>query len=196
MFIRRGHQHIVLASDEVHSLRPSLAHELAHSAVGHLSLPAWLNEGVAMLLEEAVGETPRYNLDRELAARHRAYWNAETIQYFWSGTSWDIVEEGNALSYSLAQILMRIFYEDVRPGVEKFRAFIADAHWEDAGQAAMQEHFDITLGELAAVFLGEGDWEPRPAEWSDDESARPCGEARLRALAPAEIAVAPAALIS
>lgn len=168
MFIHRGYGHIVLPSDEVQTLRDALVHELAHSAVVHLPLPLWLNEGVAMLLEEAVNEGSRYALDRELAARHRTYWNAKTIQQFWSGASWQVIEEGNELSYSLAQILMRIFYEDVQPGPEKFRAFVGTASYEDGGQAAMRQHFDVSLGELAAVFLGDGDWEPHPAEWPKD----------------------------
>jgi hypothetical protein len=166
-FIHAGYGHIVLPSDDVQTLRAALAHELAHSAVMHLPLPLWLNEGVAMLLEEAVSETSHYSLDRDLVARHRAYWTPATIQQFWSGASWRVVEDGNELSYSLAQILMRLFYEDVKPGPEKFRDFVGNASWEDGGQAAMCKHFGVSLGELAAVFLGDGDWEPRPAEWPE-----------------------------
>jgi hypothetical protein len=169
MFIRKGHAHIVLASDEVSSVRPGLAHELAHSEVSHLPLPLWLNEGVAMLLEEAVSGVASQRLDREIAARHRTYWNATNIQQFWQGASWDLAEEGNELSYSLAQVLMRIFYEDLQPGPEKFREFLGAARWEDGGQEALQQHFGVSLGELAAIFLGDGDWEPRPAEWPQPE---------------------------
>jgi hypothetical protein len=167
MCLGGDYTHIVVPSDEVGQLQRVLVHELSHNSVVHLPLPVWLNEGVAMILEEAVSGSVAYTLDRETADRHRAFWDAATIQQFWEGSSWGLIGDGNELSYGLAQILMRIFYEDVRPGPEKFRDFVRDARSEDAGQQSMRKHFDLSLGELAAEFLGDGDWEPQPAKWTN-----------------------------
>ncbi len=166
VFLGGGYNHIVVPSDEVSQLQSVLVHELTHNSVVHLPLPLWLNEGVAMILEEAVNGSVTYTLNRETADRHRAFWSAATIQQFWEGSSWELIENGNELSYSLAQILMRIFYEDVRPGPEKFRDFVRDARREDAGQQSLRKHFELSLGELAAEFLGDGNWEPQPAKWT------------------------------
>ena len=68
-------------------VRQGLAHELAHNSVVHLPLPAWLNEGLAILVERAAGYVQRPILDHELRERHLSFWNPGNIQKFWAGDS-------------------------------------------------------------------------------------------------------------
>jgi hypothetical protein len=74
------------------------------------------------------------------------------------------------LSYELAEVLARTLLEDARPGwfARKFAArdrllgFVRTAQAADAGEAACREHLRCGVGDLAARFLGQGDWCPRP----------------------------------
>jgi tetratricopeptide (TPR) repeat protein len=59
-------------------------------------------------------------------------------------------------SYSLAEVLTKLLFEDHG---ERVHEFIAEARAKDAGEAAAKKHFGITLGALAGSFLGPGNWE-------------------------------------
>lgn len=85
-----------------------------------------------------------------------AYWNSQTIQRFWAGVSFDEPGESNELSYSLAEIFLRLLLE--RP--EGLCAFLQQASWDDADQTAAIECLGQDLGQVAGTFLGEGDWRP------------------------------------
>ena len=86
MFIQRGLGHFVFPNEEMWRLEPVIAHELFHATVAHLPLPAWLNEGLATNAEFRFGnrfEDPRHA--GEQLPHHRAWWNDERLQDFWSG---------------------------------------------------------------------------------------------------------------
>jgi hypothetical protein len=94
--------------------------------------------------------------DKDLVDRHARHWTHESIQTFWAGTSWYIPEESNELSYSLAEILLRLPTEEGLALVE----FIKHADWRDAGQDAALNFLGKDLGDLAGQFLGPGCWRP------------------------------------
>ena len=178
MFIgSAGYQHVAFAQSwNAAEERRIVVHELAHNLVAHLPLPSWLNEALAMAFEtDIAGDTPE-PLTRELASRHREYWTAETIQEFWAGKSFADVE-GQELAYSLSRILLNLIYIEIRPSEGEFRRFVSSADWADAGAAAAKEYLDIPLENLAADFLGPGDWTPRPESWNreakDDSPTHP-----------------------
>ena len=163
-----GYQHVAFtqswsADDE----RRTLVHELAHNLVAHLPLPLWLNEALAMAFEADIAGGTHEPVTRELAARHREYWTAETIQEFWIGHSFSDVE-GQELAYSLSRVLLHLIYTEVRPPEGHFRRFVLTADWADAGAAAAQEHLEIPLENLIAAFLGPGDWMPLPESWEQE----------------------------
>ena len=170
MFIRSaGYPHVAFAQSwDAAEERRIVVHELAHNLVAHLPLPSWLNEALAMAFEtDIAGGTPE-PVTRELAARHREYWTAETIQEFWAGKSFGDVD-GQELAYSLSRILLNLIYIEIRPAEREFRDFVLSADWADAGAAAAKEHLDIPLENLVAAFLGSGDWMPRPEFWKQGE---------------------------
>jgi hypothetical protein len=154
--IHRGYVHIA-APYEPFGIRAMLAHELTHNLVVHLPLPLWLNEGLATTIQRAASTNPRPILDHELRGRHLAFWNRENIQEFWAGTSYRKPGDSNHLSYSLAEIMLKLLQE--RHG--NWSAFLKQAHWNDAGQTAALECLDTDLGDVMATFLGEGNWRPQ-----------------------------------
>ena len=83
------------------------------------------------------------------------------MQEFWYGSSFHRPDDGQQLSYQLAQILVTNLSENY----SAFVKFTNAAIWNDGGEAAAEEIFGISLGDLIANFLGEGDWWPEPNTW-------------------------------
>ena len=148
-----------------------LVHELTHNLLARLPLPLWLNEALAMAFEADITGYGLPLVTRELAAEHAAYWNARTIQEFWSGRSFASVE-GQTLSYSLARIFLNLIATDLRPTPGQFRGFLLQANRADGGRSAAQATLDLDLADLVATFLGPGDWEPRRDEGMTETPAR------------------------
>lgn len=162
-----GYVHFALPTLDYSSYRTVLVHELTHGCLGHLPLPVWLNEALAMRMEQVICRTANFHLDREIFERHVAHWNEETIQQFWSGESWEIPGDSFELSYNLAQILWRKIEVDLTPERVTVLEFVVSAEREDAGNAACLEIFEVSLGDLVTDFLGDGAWEPEPTRWPD-----------------------------
>lgn len=170
IFLNRGYGHIVLPKSWSESEEAKvLVHELTHDLLVHLPHPKWLSEALAMAFETEVGGQSVL-VTREIARRHREYWNEKTIQDFWSGVSYSDVE-GQELSYDLASILLNLIHTELRPSPEDFRKFVLRADWTDAGAVAVREHLDEELENLVATFLGPGDWKPKRKEWNYSRGA-------------------------
>lgn len=153
VFLRKGYQHIALPP--LPRPQDTLIHELTHNRLSHLPLPSWLNEGIAVTIERKIGGNKGGRLDRDLHRKHREYWTTETIVAFWTGDSFDD-DEGEVihLSYSLAETLVDLMVQEF----PSFMDFVAHAQRDDAGQAAARKVFGVDLNEIAAIFLGPGDW--------------------------------------
>ena len=155
-----GYVHFAFPTIDYSSYRTELVHELTHGCLVHLPIPIWLNEALAMRMEEVICDSNIFYLDQEIYNKHVIYWNAETIQQFWTGESWEIPGDSFDLSYNLAQILWRKIEVDLRIPRREIFKFILEAHLEDGGESACRAIFDISLGDLVAEFLGEGAWTP------------------------------------
>lgn len=154
--IPKDYVHIAMPYLDGRNIRRVLLHELVHNSVAHLPLPSWLNEGLAVVLDRSAATWRQTMLDQELRDRHLAFWNPENIQKFWSGVSFGEPGDSNELSYSLAEILVKLLLSLSK----EFVAFLKEAHWEDAGQTAALAVLGTDLGQTAATFLGEGNWRP------------------------------------
>jgi hypothetical protein len=163
---RGGYPHIAIPATDVSTDQLALAHELTHLWVSHLPLPLWLNEALAMRMEQIVCGQQPLHLDRDILDRHSNHWNEETIQEFWTGASWQIPGESHELSYALAQLLWLKIETVLAPPRPKLVEFIAQATLDDAGESAFQSAFDASLGDLVASILGEGPWSPAPDAWA------------------------------
>ncbi|MGB8352411.1 MAG: hypothetical protein WCD79_00835 [Chthoniobacteraceae bacterium] len=155
IFLNRGYCHTAMSYQKDYTL--TLIHELTHLSVAHLSIPRWLNEGLATSTEEKVTGRMSHRLDGETLDQHEAYWNHDTIQDFWSGKSFRIAGDPSKLSYGLAEILVNNMRSDFGSDVHRF---VLAAKRDDAGESAALEHLGVSLGEVAATFLGDGDWTP------------------------------------
>jgi hypothetical protein len=145
--IHRDYVHIA-APYEPFGIRAMLAHELVHNCVVHLTLPLWLNEGLATTFQRAAQARPRPILDHDLREQHLAFWNRESIT-------------------------LNLLLE--RRG--NWSGFLKQAHRSDAGQTAAIEFLDVDLGAVMATFLGEGNWRPQrkvmAALWEAAKRSRP-----------------------
>ncbi len=170
MFIDAGCSHFATTKADLHVVEPVIAHETTHALLSHLPLPAWLNEGIAVNTEHrlcpplrdprGLGQTPW-----QMRERHRAFWNAQTLQEFWSGKSFLRPDEGNELSYDLARILV----EQLGRDWESFRRFARAAQAADAGQDAARVHLNLSLGDAMAALLdlpSQAAPAPDPKTWS------------------------------
>lgn len=151
-----GYLHLAVWRMADYSIRATVAHELAHSWLAHLPVPLWLDEGYATNVERFFPRPRKPLLDSELREEHLAFWTEERVQGFWAGTSFQIPGDSNRLSYSLAEILVKLIARD---GPE-FIDFIGRAHFDDGGQTAALDCLGTSLGEVVGSFLGEGDWRP------------------------------------
>ncbi len=168
MYIHHGCSHFVTVKAELRAIEPVIAHELTHGCLGHLPIPAWLNEGLAVNMERRLSPSPSgvYSTSspQQMQARHRKFWKAQEIQEFWSGKSFLRADEGNELSYDLARIMVSQFSRDW----ENFRLFVLEARGEDGGAAAAQRHLGIELGHVACALLErelDPDFKPDSSAW-------------------------------
>lgn len=148
MFINEGYGHFAFPSQEITYAEPIAVHELTHACLAHLDIPVWLNEGLAVMMEEVHANNPLY-LDQEIFDRHHRYWNKETIEGFWNGESFTSSGEESELSYNLAHILVKNLSKDY----SVFSEFVNAAKSEDGGEAACQQYLSVGLISLAEGFI-------------------------------------------
>jgi len=182
MYIRAGCAHFVTVRDDLRAVEPVVVHEMTHGCVGHLPLPLWLNEGLAVNMERRLaGAGPALFTPQEMHARHLAFWGPVEIQQFWSGQSFQRPDDGNMLSYDLARIIV----EQMAKDWARFKKVVLAADRADAGAAAAREHLRVDLGAYVCALLEREHamgWTPDPTAWSEGVSDRPArGDKRARA---------------
>lgn len=160
-FLNAGYGHFAFPFMEMTAAEATSAHELTHALLKHLPLPLWLNEGFAVTMEDEICGSSPLRMEGERFAEHAAFWDAETIQEFWSGKSYNRTDEGSDLSYELGRYCLRALAHDY----DVFAAFANAASFEDGGEAAAIEYYGGSLGGVIHQFFGEGDWGPKPDLW-------------------------------
>jgi hypothetical protein len=158
VFLRGGYAHIAIPFYDIRNVQTVLTHELAHNALFTLPIPRWLNEGMAKIFESQISRFPGtgFDGDMDMAERHYAYWTPENMQTFWSGQAF-LSPDSAELSYSLANILINLIADEKGD----FKKFLQDAHYSDSGEAAFSKVYGKSLGQIAEIFLGPGDWKPK-----------------------------------
>lgn len=150
MFLSEGCAHFVIAQSDLHAIEPIIAHEMTHAGLAHLSLPLWLDEGLAVNLEGRLSMgTPNLYTPMEMRAMHLEFWGEDEIQQFWSGESFARTDEGNLLSYDLARILVEQFSRNWAG----FKDFVLAADRADSGAAAASLFLGVQLGSSVAALL-------------------------------------------
>ena len=162
VFLNSDYGHFAFPFLEMSAAEATSAHEMTHACLRHLPIPLWLNEGFAVTMEDEICAYQPLQMDSERFSKHANFWNADTIQEFWSGFSFNRTDEGSDLSYELARFCLRSLAHDY--GV--FVRFANSATFEDGGESAAIDAFGGSLGGLIHQFFGDGEWSPRPTEWS------------------------------
>lgn len=157
VFLNTEYGHIAIPFYDVAETEATVAHELTHNCLRHLPIPLWVDEGLAVTIENELCNNHPLRMGAERLREHQAFWNDETIQEFWSGSSFARIDEGNGLSYELARFCIRALAHDI----SSFMAFAQHASYEDGGEAAAFEIFEGSLGGLIEQFFGAGNWSPR-----------------------------------
>ena len=166
MHINAGCSHFIAVKGDLPHLETVISHEMTHACLGHLPLPLWLNEGLAVNTEQRLAGVPRaeYGAAERLHDKLRRFWSVLSIQEFWSGASFHRPGTSNALSYELARILVEQLAKDWEP----FRAFVVHADRADAGAAAAHTHLGLDLGDAVTALLERDtpkSWSPDPSKW-------------------------------
>jgi hypothetical protein len=169
MYVNAGCGHYVTVKNDLRVIEPVVAHEMTHGCLGHLPLPTWLNEGLAVNVEQRLAPTPSAHTPRELRDKHLSFWGVKEIQEFWSGASFLRTDDGNLLSYALARLIV----EQVSTDWQAFKQFVLAANMTDAGAAAAKQYLNIDLGELVCALLEKSPssaWSPVPKQSWDELS--------------------------
>jgi tetratricopeptide (TPR) repeat protein len=164
MYLSQGYAHFVLNHAAQQFLEPTLVHELTHACLHRHALPLWLEEGVTQVMEEAILGYSDFKMNREEVERHQKYWRENGLRCFWLGQSFSRPDDGMELSYSLAQVLTRNLNSR---GRQLFLRLLERANASDCGDSATRELYGLGVGDLAAQFLGDGDWDWVPVEATD-----------------------------
>jgi hypothetical protein len=165
VYLNTGYGHFAFpAKFELTEYQSVLSHELCHALLNHLELPTWLDEAIAVTVENSITGESSYFIDRDMIQQHRDYWTEERIQAFWSGESFWFADDGQLLSYHLAQFLLNGLYEGGVTPPTLMNQFIREASHEDAGVTAAKKVLDIDLTKFLTNLLGEGTWAPRLIE--------------------------------
>jgi hypothetical protein len=168
--IREGHPHVAVHGRDPLYLQ-TLAHLLTRVALHHLSMPQWLQEGLAQMVAHDDWNRPESASSEDMMAdRHRRYWRRYGLGAFWSGEAFSRRGGAQKLSHPLARILVRLLFDDAPPSWfgrareprKRLFAFLRAAEESDGGEAACREHLGFGLGDLAGRFLGPGEWAPAP----------------------------------
>ena len=166
--IREGYPHVALHGKQAWMLENTLAHELTHVSLHHLSMPQWLEEGLAQMFEHDMTGRQLLLVDAEMANRHKRYWGRHGLDGLWRGEGFSQPGKVQELSYQLAEILVRLLAEEGRPRWFgwvrephlRFLAFLREARGDDCGESACRKNLGYGLSDLAAKFLGPGSWSP------------------------------------
>jgi hypothetical protein len=161
VFLNTDYGHFAFPYLHLSEAEATSAHELTHACLRHIPIPLWLNEGLAVTMEGDICGHHLPRMDSERFNMHAAYWNASTIQEFWSGHAFNRPDEGSGLSYELANQCVRALARDYK----LFSSFANAAVHDDAGEAAAVATFGCGLSALITGFFGDGDWTPQPKEW-------------------------------
>lgn len=166
MYLNFGYGHFVFRNDDLDTAEMIVAHEMTHALLAHLPIPLWLNEGMAVNMESMITAVAPERLNNSLMGLHQSFWDGAKIQEFWRGESFSRPDEGQKLSYQLAQILVT----NLSKNYDAFTNFANKADWVDGGENAFQDIYGLSLGDMVGNFLGEGNWHPEPSLWPSENN--------------------------
>lgn len=144
--------HLVIPSQDTAVTEGVLTHELARLLLSNLTLPIWIEEGIACLAEYETTGFPSLPIDEDVLARLREFWTSEKVQKFWDGSSFYQLDETSTVSRTTAELLIYALLKIYK--IETFRSFVRNARYDDAGQQSAIQNLGVRLGDFFATALG------------------------------------------
>lgn len=161
-FILEGYPLMILTGrpPRLKEMEYTLVYNLCANSMNNPTAPVWLTKGMTEYLARRIlGNWRRPIIDWDSVEAHQAWWNQSRIQAFWSGLGFHDPDFDHELNHHLAQILVELLAEQWDYLLE----FAGRADWSDSGQSAAYAVLNRSLGDVAAEFLGPGDWHPNRA---------------------------------
>ena len=163
--VDRGVLHVAVYGEAVEWVESVIVHQLVHAYLRHLHLPGWLDEGLAMALEErllAPGATPR-----AIALSALGGLPAPELELFWKGSPF---VKGHAAGASDSELALALARHVLEASYEKLSAFaIAAVRAPDSGRAAARERIGVNLDAVANRLNDRTSWIP----WAGGDPANP-----------------------
>ncbi len=145
--LAEGLLHVILAPSDLLDLEITAAHEITHAHLNAFSVPAWVDEGLAMIAMEPFGSLPPTQDLDEL----RTCWQQHGLETFWAGDAFHLPDDRSRFAYDLAYLLVRSLVLRDRPA---FSSFLRGADRRDAGYAACRLAYGVAPDELVRGFVG------------------------------------------
>lgn len=153
MYINRGYGHFAMTYLYMDEAKATLAHELTHALLAHLPIPLWLNEGLAVGMENLLSHSRYTEMDVEMLSRHQQFWNKSRIEEFKSGKSFSRTDDGQELSYHLGEFAVNTMSKDYA----SFVKFANLANWHDGGGSAIETIYGGNLDNILFTLFGKED---------------------------------------
>jgi hypothetical protein len=154
LFLRSGYRHLAISAAPISEIELSLLHELARACISHLPLPVWLEEGIALDMQEAW--LPGSTMSIRSASDPSRFWSKMTIREFWSGDAFYKEDESTSQACALALGLVRALGDDR----ERFERFVLTASVDDAGEQGFRLVYGESLATIIGRLLGHVDLSP------------------------------------
>ena len=153
VYLNRGYGHFAMTYLDMNEAEATLGHELTHALLSHLPIPTWVDEGLAVGMENLLSHSVYTSMDADMESQHQKFWNASRFKEFYSGESFSSAGKGQELSYHLGEFAVNTLSKDY----ESFTEFANLANFNDGGESAAKEVYGNGLDDLiTGLFLNEG----------------------------------------
>jgi len=153
VYINRGYGHFAMTYLYMDAAEATLGHELTHALVSHLPIPTWINEGLAVGMENLLSHSQYNEMDSSMLIQHQKFWNKSRIEEFYSGKSFSRSDEGQELSYHLGEFAVNTLSKEY----DSFVDFVNQASFEDGGYSAAKNVYGNGLDDLVTSLFAGGD---------------------------------------
>ncbi len=152
VYLNRGYGHFAMTYLYMDEAEATLGHELTHALLSHLPIPTWINEGLAVGMENLLSHSEHTAMDANMESQHQKFWNASRFKEFYSGESFSRTDKGQELSYHLGEFAVNTLSKDY----ESFTQFVNLANFKDGGESAAKEVYGNGLDDLITnLFVNE-----------------------------------------
>lgn len=79
VYLNEGYGHFAFPHQELSYAESIAAHELTHALLSHLPIPRWLDEGMAVSIEDIITSSSPLRMNNQLYSEHESFWGEDEI---------------------------------------------------------------------------------------------------------------------